>query len=109
VYAPQWVPHAAALSGVQHPPSDRQNCVDKPHVVRPFAPQVTAWPQLLVAWPHCMLPHAASTSSGSHASTPASQTPQSMGLLQLSVVSPQRAVHQPGSVWHSQKFVAPHT
>jgi hypothetical protein len=54
-----------------------------------------------------MLPHAASTSSGSHTTTsgPASQVPQSIGLPQLSVVSPQRAMHQSDSVWHSQKLV----
>jgi hypothetical protein len=65
---------------------------------------------LLVDWPHCIAPHAASVSSGSHAaSAPASQGPQSIGLLQLSVVSPQRAVHQSGSVWHAQKFADPQT
>jgi len=58
-----------------------------------------------------MAPHAAATSSGSHTTTsgPASHGPQSMGLPQLSSVSPQRAVHQSGSVRHWQKFVVPQT
>jgi hypothetical protein len=41
-YAPQWVPQAPALSGVQQPPSDRQNCVvGNAQSVRLPGPQLT--------------------------------------------------------------------
>jgi hypothetical protein len=111
VYAPQWVPHAAALFGVQQPPSAKQKFVVGVHAVRPPGPQLTSCPQLFVVCPHCIAPQAASVSSGWHAaaSLPASHGPQSIGLPQLSSVSPQRAVHHPGSVSHTQKLSEPHT
>jgi hypothetical protein len=47
---PHWLPHAAALFGVQHPPSARHTWLVFRHVLRtPRKPQLTVWLQLLVA------------------------------------------------------------
>jgi hypothetical protein len=98
---PHWLPHAAALLGVQQPPSARHTWLESRQVLRnPSKPQPTAWLQLLVAVPHCRLPQACSVDSGWHCVDP--HVPQSTVFPQLSVVWPQRPVHQSGSLWHTQ-------
>ena len=98
---PHWLPHAAALLGEQHPPLSRHTWLELVQLLRiPSKPQLTVWPQLLVTWPHCLLPQASCIDSATHWVDP--QAPQSMGFPQLSVVWPQRPVHQLASLWHSQ-------
>jgi hypothetical protein len=60
-----------------------------------LTPQFTVKLQLFAACPHCCLPQAWAVLSGTHPQAfavhvPLSQPPQSMPLLQLSTVLPQR-------------------
>jgi hypothetical protein len=71
------------------------------------APQLTLWLQLLVAEPHCFVPHASCVVSATHAphvlfvhTRPPAHVPQSIGLPQLSFVIPQRPVHQFANLVH---------
>jgi hypothetical protein len=81
------------LFGMQRWPAGH-NCV-------PETPQLTFWLQLFVAELHCFAPHACCVLSAVQLphvlfvhTRPPAHTPQSMGLPQLSVVIPQRPVHQ---------------
>lgn len=71
------------------------------------APQLTLWLQLLVAEPHCFVPHASCVVSATQAphvlfvhTRPPAHWPQSMLLPQLSFVTPQRPVHHVGNLVH---------
>jgi hypothetical protein len=103
---PHWLPHAAPLLGVQHPPSARHTWLVLAHALKiPNRPQLIVWLQLLIAWPHCFVPQAASCASGWHWFEP--HVPQLMAFPQLSVVCPQRPVHQPDSLWHTHTLAVP--
>jgi hypothetical protein len=105
---------AAELSGAQHAPDGMHTC-PLGHAALPLTPQLTTCPQLLVACPHCWLPHVAATSSGTQPQAPFAQlsppghTPQFTALPQLSAVAPQRPEHQPACDWHSQTLPMPQT
>jgi hypothetical protein len=106
---PHLLPQAVVLSGKQHVPPVQTSFIGHPAV--PLTPQLTICPQLLVAWLHCMFPQATCVVSGTqlHApfvQVPPSHPPQSSMLPQLSVVIPQRPVHQFAWGWHSQTFFA---
>jgi hypothetical protein len=82
--------HAAALSGVQHVPSDLHASPPEAHDVVPLAPQPTGCPQLFVAEPQFFPAHVLAACSGTHPHAPdvhvvpPGHWPQSTGLLQLS-------------------------
>jgi hypothetical protein len=91
---PHALPQAAVLSGVQHVLSLWQTPFPG-HAVVLLTPQFTLKLQLFTACPHCWLPQAWVVFSGMHPQAfavhvPPSQPPQSMPLLQLSTVLPQR-------------------
>ncbi len=107
---PHALPHAVALSGVQHVPSLMQ-VWPLGHAVVLFTPQLTVRLQLSVTWPHCRFPQLADWPSGTqpHACAvhvPPSHPPQSIPLLQLSTVLPHRPLHQSTLGTHTQRFWA---
>jgi hypothetical protein len=88
---------AVASSGVQHVPSGRHTSPFVPHIVPPLGPQATVCPQLFVAELQFLPAQVVVAGSGSHPHAPcavhvapASQPPQSTGLLQLSNCLPHR-------------------
>jgi hypothetical protein len=88
--------HTEALSGVQHVSLARQTSPGEPQVVPAAGPQGTSWPQLFLTDPQFLPAHVIVAGSGTHPQapevhiSPASQPPQSTGLLQLSNCLPQR-------------------
>lgn len=104
------LPHALALSGVQHWfVAARQTSFDG-HAVVPPSPQFTVRPQLFVACPHCCVPHVFAGASGMHPQaplkqvTPAAHDGHATPWPQLSVVPRQRPAHQLGSDWQAHTF-----
>jgi hypothetical protein len=102
--APPHRPAHATPSSTQHVPSAMQTAPPTEHW--PLVPHATICPQLFVAVPHFFVPHVTASGSGVHPQAPAvhappsSQPPQLTGRAQLSVVSPQRFLHQVPSETH---------
>jgi hypothetical protein len=108
------LPQEPALSGVQHVSASWRHTSLDGQAVEPLTPQLTARPQLFVAWPHSLPAHVVAIVSGMQPhtlvkhETPASHDPQSTGLPQLSVVWSQRPLHQSARDWHWQTLLALH-
>jgi hypothetical protein len=87
---------AEALSGVQHVSLARHTSPGELHIVPAAGPHATSWPQLFLTEPQFLPAHVVVAGSGTQPQAPevhimpASQPPQSTGLLQLSNCLPQR-------------------